>query len=157
MILVFCWEWNIFWMLQLSAFFLSLIRMFLFSRDQSEFFLCNLSEFSFVMFIETIFFLSVTEIVIQLELKSFFALNSVLIAKHVNQLLYMWIAHFLIFYKLLHDFAHIEWVSLQFRQQLSFSSFLTKHWSFSWFVLTQNLHLQMNLHILTVWLYHWHW
>ena len=144
-------------MLQLFTLFLSLIRIFLLSKNLSEFFLCDLSEFSSVMSAVAIFLLSVTETVIQSELKSFFVFDSVFTTKHVDQLLYAWIACFLTFCRLLHDSAHTEWVLLQFEQQLNSSSLLTKHWLFSWFVSAQNLHLWVNLHILTVWLYHWHW
>ena len=144
-------------MLQLFIFFLSLIKIFLLSRDLSEFFLCDSSEFFSVMSAIAIFLLSVTETVIQSELKLFFVFDSVFTAKHVDWLLYVWIVCSLTFCRLLHDSAHAEWASLQFEQQLSFSSFLTEHWSFLWFVSAQNLHFWVNLHILIVWLYYWHW
>ena len=151
MILVFCWEWNISWMLQLSALFLSLIRMLLFSRSWSKSLFCDSSEFSFVIFIETIFLLSVTEVVIQLKLKLLFMFDSALTAKHASWLLYAWIICSLVFYKLLHDLTHTEWALLQFRQWLRLLSVLIKHWSSSWFVSAQKLHLWMNLHTLIMW------
>ena len=94
------------------CFFWNLIRMFLFSNNWSNFFFCASSEVFFMMFIKTIFLLSVIEIIIQFELKSFFVFVSACTAKHINWLLYAWIVCFLTFYKFLHDSAHIRWILL---------------------------------------------